>query len=57
MQLAVVARFYERIGDHAVNIGERVRFLVTGWMPEHDGAARFADAGRGERPGVTAERA
>ena len=42
MQLAVVARFYERIGDHAVNIGERVRFLVTGWMPEHDGAARFA---------------
>ena len=42
VQLAVVARFYERIGDHAVNIGERVRFLVTGWMPEHDGAARFA---------------
>ncbi len=41
VQLAVVARFYERIGDHAVNIGERVRFLVTGWMPEHDGAARF----------------
>ena len=43
VQLAVVARFYERIGDHAVNIGERVRFLVTGWMPEHDGAARFAN--------------
>ncbi len=42
VQLAVVARFYERIGDHAVNIGERVRYLVTGWMPEHDGAARFA---------------
>ncbi|CAN5798828.1 MAG: phosphate signaling complex protein PhoU [Ilumatobacteraceae bacterium] len=41
VQLAVVARFYERIGDHAVNIGERVRFLVTGWMPEHEGAARF----------------
>jgi len=42
VQLAVVARFYERIGDHAVNIGERVRYVVTGWMPEHDGAARFA---------------
>ena len=43
VQLAVVARFYERIGDHAVNVGERVRFLVTGWMPEHDGAYRFAN--------------
>lgn len=40
VQLAVVARFYERIGDHAVNIDEKVRYLVTGWMPEHTGAAR-----------------
>lgn len=40
IQLAVVARFYERIGDHAVNIGEKVRFQVTGWLPEHTGAAR-----------------
>jgi phosphate transport system protein len=40
VQLAVVARFYERIGDHAVNIGERVRFVVTGWMPELRGAER-----------------
>ncbi len=41
IQMAMVARFYERIGDHAVNIGERVRYLVDGWMPEHKGAARF----------------
>ncbi|MDO8391607.1 MAG: phosphate signaling complex protein PhoU [Actinomycetota bacterium] len=43
MQLAYVARFYERIGDHAVNIAERVRFVVTGWVPDHR---------KPERPGV-----
>ncbi len=35
VQLAVVARFYERIGDHAVNVGERTRYIVDGWVPEH----------------------
>lgn len=41
VQLALIGRFYERIGDHAVNIGEKVRYLATGWLPEHTGAARY----------------
>lgn len=35
VQLAVVARFFERIGDHAVNVGDRIRYIVDGWVPEH----------------------
>ena len=40
VQLAVIGRFYERIGDHAVNVGERVQYLVTGVLPGHTGATR-----------------
>ena len=40
VQLALVGRYYERIGDHAVNIGERTQYMITGWLPEHAGAAR-----------------
>jgi phosphate transport system protein len=35
VQLALVGRYYERIADHAVNVGERVRYMVDGWLPEH----------------------
>ena len=41
VQLAMIGRYYERIGDHAVNMGERVGYMVTGWLPEHTGAARM----------------
>ena len=46
IQLALIARYYERIGDHAVNMGERVQYLITGWLPEHTGVARAEMRGR-----------
>jgi phosphate transport system protein len=54
VQLALVGRFYERIADHAVNIGERVQYLVTGWLPEHTGAARVAQRQSAGTPQVAA---
>jgi phosphate transport system protein len=30
MDMALIARFYERLGDHAVNISERIRFHAGG---------------------------
>ena len=43
VQLAVVARFFERLGDHAVNISHRVIYISTGWLPQHDAAKRLLD--------------
>jgi phosphate transport system protein len=40
VQLAVVARFYERIGDHAVNISQRVMYIATGTLPDPEAADR-----------------
>jgi phosphate transport system protein len=41
-KLILVARYLERFGDHAVDIGEQVSFLVTGVFRE------FEDASHGE---------
>jgi phosphate transport system protein len=30
LEMALVARFYERLGDHAVNVAQRVRYLAEG---------------------------
>jgi phosphate transport system protein len=35
VQLAMVARFYERLGDHAVNFSLRVLYIATGQVPDH----------------------
>ncbi len=40
LQFALIGRFYERIGDHAENLGERIRYIVDGWTPEREGADR-----------------
>lgn len=40
VQMALLARFYERVGDHAVNISQRVIYIATGWLPDPDAALR-----------------
>jgi phosphate transport system protein len=30
LEMALVARFYERLGDHAVNIAQRIRYMAIG---------------------------
>jgi phosphate transport system protein len=46
-KLLLVARYLERFGDHAVDIGEQIAFLVTGVFRE------FEDASHPELSGTT----
>jgi phosphate transport system protein len=49
VQVALVGRFYERMADHAVNIGERVTYMVTGEMP---GVVAGDEVGPFDGPGI-----
>jgi phosphate transport system protein len=45
VQLALVARFYERLGDHSVNLAKKVRYIATGWLPEHESRSNSYQSG------------
>lgn len=53
IQMAKTARFYERVGDHAVNIARLVEFLVTGVLPP---AGDHHRDGRGDLTPIGIER-
>jgi phosphate transport system protein len=36
VEVALLGRFYERFGDHAVEIGRRVIFMDSGVLPAED---------------------
>ena len=36
VQIALIGRYMERVGDHAANVAERVEFMVVGRFPHHD---------------------
>jgi len=47
IQMAVTARFFERIGDHAVNVAHYVQYLITGEIPpagDHRRGGRLSDS-------------
>jgi phosphate transport system protein len=46
LRMVTVSRCLERIGDHAVDIGEQVAYLVTGEFRECTDASRRPDSPR-----------
>jgi len=40
--LIMVAKYLERIGDHAVNIGEKVEYVITGKYPKKNKSGKSA---------------
>ena len=40
--LMMITKYLERIGDHAVNIGEWVEYAITGSRPENEAKARYS---------------
>jgi phosphate transport system protein len=44
IKLLLVARYLERVGDHAVDVGEQVSFLVTGVFREFTDASHSTEA-------------
>jgi phosphate transport system protein len=43
VQIALVGRFYERIADHAVQIGRWVNFMITGELPGYEALKRLEE--------------
>jgi phosphate transport system protein len=56
VQLALIGRYYERIGDHAVSIARRVQFLIVGFRPERP-PRRQVDDGPDAGPRAGSEQA
>jgi phosphate transport system protein len=46
LRMMTVSRCLERIGDHAVDIGEQIAYLVTGEFREFTDASHMGESAR-----------